>query len=69
MEYYDSKEWAKAQNILWKGVLDDVQTEQWCWWMMKAIMDSSDADLEQKIEVAKAHWRQFVQAMFPMKDA
>ena len=65
MEYSDSKEWAKAQYILLKGVLNNVPTEQWCWKTMKGIMGNSTADFEQKIEVAKKAWCCFLQLNFP----
>ena len=63
-EYSDSREWAKAQNILWKESINDVPTVQLCWKMMKEIMDPLALEFEQKREVAKETWRSFVQLNF-----
>ena len=56
-EYYDSKEWAKEQNLLWKESVDGVRSVQLCWKTMKEIMDSAPVDFEQKREMAKNAWR------------
>ena len=59
-EYYDSKEWAKEQNFVWKESIDGVFSVQLCWKMMKEIMNGVPADFEQKREMAKNAWRHIV---------
>ena len=59
-EYYDSKEWAKEQNFVWKGSIDGVFSVQLCWKMMKEIMNGVPADFEQKREMANNAWRHIV---------
>ena len=63
-EYYDSKEWAKEQNLLWKASIDGVCTVQLCWKTMKEIMDGAPADFAQKEEMAKNAWRHIVRLKF-----
>ena len=59
-EYYDSKEWAKEQNFVWKESINGVFSLQLCWKMMKEIMNGVPADFEQKREMAKNAWRHIV---------
>ena len=59
-EYYDSKEWAKEQNFVWKESIDGVFSVQLCWKMMKEIMNGVPADFEQKREMANNAWRHIV---------
>ena len=66
MEYFDSMEWAKAQNILLKGK----NLKSLCWATMKEIMDNESAGFEQNREMAKNAWRRFLQLNFQeAKDA
>ena len=60
-EFSDSKEWAKAQNILWKTEIDGVDLRRVCWKMMKEIMGNESAGFEQNRETAKNAWRRFLQ--------
>ena len=63
-EYYDSKEWAKEQNFVWKESIDGVFSVQLFWKMMKEIMNSVPDDFEQKREMAKNAWRRIVRENF-----
>ena len=66
-EYYDSKEWAKEQNLkwLWKESI----SVQLCWKTMKEIFDRGTDDFEQKREMAKNVWRDIVRVNFEVMDA
>ena len=63
-EYYDSKEWAKEQNFVWKESIDGGFSVQLCWKTMKEIMNGAPADFEQKREMAKNAWRHIVRENF-----
>ena len=67
-EYYDSKEWAKQQNLVWKEKIKGVFSNQLCWKTMKEIFDRGTGDFEQKMETAKILWRDIVLDNFEVDD-
>ena len=67
-EYYDSKEWAKQQNLVWKENIKGVFSNQLCWKTMKEIFDRGTGDFEQKMETAKVLWRDIVLDNFEVDD-
>ena len=67
-EYYDSKEWAKQQNLVWKEKIKGVFSNQLCWKTMKEIFDRGTGDFEQKMETAKILWRDIVLHNFEVDD-
>ena len=67
-EYYDSKEWAKQQNLVWKEKIKGVFSNQLCWKTMKEIFDRGTGDFEQKKETAKILWRDIVLHNFEVDD-
>ena len=67
-EYYDSKEWAKQQNLVWKEKIKGVFSNQLCWKTMKEIFHRGTGDFEQKMETAKNIWRDIVLDNFEVDD-
>ena len=67
-ECYDSKEWAKQQNLVWKEKIKGVFSNQLCWKTMKEIFDRGTGDFEQKMETAKILWRDIVLHNFEVDD-
>ena len=64
-EYYESKEWARQNNFVWKEKINDVFTVQLCWKTMKEIFDFGlDTSFERRRVLARNAWRNTVQVNF-----
>ena len=63
-EYYDSKEWAKKENIKWSDNMQGVHTVQMCWKTIKPVMDHKAGSFVEKKEYAQKIWRDMVKQSF-----